>query len=49
MCMNMNDTIYPILESSEDQHQVTKQQDQAWMCDRLVSGTSHPMENFMVR
>lgn len=49
MYLNMHDTIYPILEFTEDQQQPMTQQDEAWMCDPLVSGTSNLVGKLIMR
>ncbi|KAF3039138.1 hypothetical protein E8E12_002573 [Didymella heteroderae] len=41
MYTNMNDTMPPILEYTEDLQQPTTQQNDAWMYNHMVSGTSN--------
>jgi hypothetical protein len=49
MYTNMNDTMPPIFEYTEDQQQPTTQQHDVWTYDHLVSGISKPSVEFITR
>jgi hypothetical protein len=49
MYTNMNDTMPPIFEYTEDQQQPTTQQHDVWTYDHLVSGISKPSVELITR